>query len=183
VDYSPRNQLLLASYGVVGPVAGSATWALLESTEAGRTCAVRSGEHGVPVRVPVLDDAGVASDRSRTGAKSGSVAGRSRIAGCDRSQPLRNSTGSGSDGLQLRLRLAVDATKFAVMAKTVVDGLGPNDGFRAVIALRSLADDLEAEHVVRALGDGWSWARIAEALDVSRQAVQKKHGHRINATR
>jgi hypothetical protein len=75
VDYSPRNQVLLASYGLIGPVAGSASWALLESTEAGRACAVRAGEHGVPVRVPVLDSAGVASDRSRTGARSGSVAG------------------------------------------------------------------------------------------------------------
>ena len=37
--------------------------------------------------------------------------------------------------------------------------------------------------VVRALGEGWSWARIAEALDISRQAVQKKHGHRIKSAR
>lgn len=66
------------------------------------------------------------------------------------------------------------------MDRTVVDGLTPNDGFRAVQALRALADDLEAEHVVRALSEDWSWARIAEALDITRQAVQKKHGHRIN---
>jgi len=66
------------------------------------------------------------------------------------------------------------------MSRTVVDGLSPNDGFRSVRALRVLADDLEAEHVVRALAGGWSWAQIAEALDVSRQAVQKKHSHRIN---
>jgi hypothetical protein len=69
------------------------------------------------------------------------------------------------------------------MRQTAVDDLGPNDGFRAVRALRALADDLEGEHVVRALGEGWSWARIAEALDVSRQAVQKKHGHRIHPAR
>ena len=61
-----------------------------------------------------------------------------------------------------------------------VDNLSPNDGFRAVRALRVLADNLEAEHVVRALAEGWSWARVAEALDVTRQAVQKKHGHRID---
>ena len=65
------------------------------------------------------------------------------------------------------------------MARTSVDRLSPNDGFRAVQALRILADDLEAEQVVRALSEGWAWARIAEALDVTRQAVQKKHGHRI----
>jgi hypothetical protein len=69
------------------------------------------------------------------------------------------------------------------MRQTAVDDLDPNDGFRAVRALRALADDLEGEHVVRALGEGWSWARIAEALDISRQAVQKKHGHRINPAR
>lgn len=68
------------------------------------------------------------------------------------------------------------------MSRTVIDGLVPNEGFRALRALRVLADDLEAEHVVQALGDGWSWARIAEALDVTRQAVQKKHGHRITPT-
>jgi len=68
------------------------------------------------------------------------------------------------------------------MSRTVVDHLTPNDGFRAVRALRVLADDLEAEHVVQALGEGWSWARIAEALDVTRQAVQKKHSHRITPT-
>lgn len=67
------------------------------------------------------------------------------------------------------------------MAELMVDDLTPNDGFRAVRALRLLADDLEAEHVVRALGEGWSWAQVAEALDVTRQAVQKKHGHLIRS--
>ena len=41
-DYSPRNQVLLASYGVVGPVAGTATWERVPSTEEGRPCAPRS---------------------------------------------------------------------------------------------------------------------------------------------
>ena len=53
LDYSARNQVLLASYGVDGPVAGAETWRLVPSTHEGRTCAVRSGEHGHPVRVPV----------------------------------------------------------------------------------------------------------------------------------
>lgn len=69
------------------------------------------------------------------------------------------------------------------MTRTALDGLAPNDGFRAVQALRVLADDLEAEHVVQALSQGWSWGRVAEALDVTRQAVQKKHGHRIKRAR
>jgi hypothetical protein len=53
LDYSARNQLLLASYGVDGPVAGAETWRLVPSTHEGRPCAVRAGEHGHPVRVPV----------------------------------------------------------------------------------------------------------------------------------
>jgi len=51
-DYSARNQLLLAAHGAVGPVAGIETWRLVPSAD-GHTCAVRSGEHGLPVRVPV----------------------------------------------------------------------------------------------------------------------------------
>jgi hypothetical protein len=72
VDYSARNQVLLASYGVVGPVAGAATWALVTSTD-GTPCAVRAGEHGLPVRVPVLGSGEVPSERSRLGARSGAV--------------------------------------------------------------------------------------------------------------
>ena len=53
LDYSARNQVLLASYGIAGPVAGAATWERVPSVEPGRGCAVRSGEHGLLVRVPV----------------------------------------------------------------------------------------------------------------------------------
>ena len=53
LDYSARNQILLASYGADGPVAGVETWRLVPSTHEDRGCAVRAGEHGYPVRVPV----------------------------------------------------------------------------------------------------------------------------------
>jgi len=53
LDYSARNQVLLASYGADGPVAGAETWRLVPSTTEGRGCSVRAGEHGYPVRVPV----------------------------------------------------------------------------------------------------------------------------------
>ncbi len=53
LDYSARNQALLASYGGDGPVAGTETWRLVPSTEPDRGCAVRAGEHGYPVRVPI----------------------------------------------------------------------------------------------------------------------------------
>jgi len=59
--------------------------------------------------------------------------------------------------------------------------LDPDEGLRAVVALRELADRLEDEHVKRAIGLGWSWARIAEALNVTRQAVHKKHSPRLRA--
>jgi len=53
------------------------------------------------------------------------------------------------------------------------------DGLAAVVALRRLADLLEAAQVDRALQEGWSWSEIAEALGVTRQAVHKKHAKRV----
>jgi hypothetical protein len=77
-DYSPRNQILLASYGVVGPVAGAATWSQVPSVEPGRPVAVRAGEHGLPVRVPVTGEGEVDSARSPVGARSRSVVSEHR---------------------------------------------------------------------------------------------------------
>jgi DNA-binding NarL/FixJ family response regulator len=57
----------------------------------------------------------------------------------------------------------------------------PGDGLAATVALRRLADRLEDAEVERALRQGWSWGRIAEALDVTRQAVHKKHAKRLKA--
>lgn len=54
----------------------------------------------------------------------------------------------------------------------------PGDGLRAVVALRALADRLEAREVRRALDAGWTYADVAGALGVTRQAVHKKHGKR-----
>ncbi|MDQ3675544.1 MAG: helix-turn-helix domain-containing protein, partial [Actinomycetota bacterium] len=42
-------------------------------------------------------------------------------------------------------------------------------GLAAVVALRQLADRLEAGQVERAIDEGWSFAEIAAALGVSRQ--------------
>ena len=52
----------------------------------------------------------------------------------------------------------------------------PAVGLRAVVALRRLADQVEATHVAKARRDGWSWEQIGDALGVSRQAAHKKHG-------
>jgi biotin operon repressor len=49
-------------------------------------------------------------------------------------------------------------------------------GLRAAVALRRLADQVEATHVAAARRSGWSWEQIGDALGVSRQAVHKKYG-------
>jgi hypothetical protein len=67
----------------------------------------------------------------------------------------------------------------SVPAVTATDDLDPDEGLRAVVALRQLADRLEADYVQRAIEEGWSWARVAEALNVTRQAVHKKHSPRL----
>jgi hypothetical protein len=57
----------------------------------------------------------------------------------------------------------------------------PAEGLAAAVALRRLADRLEAGQVERAVLDGWSWQEIAAALGVSRQAAHKKHAKRLKA--
>lgn len=51
----------------------------------------------------------------------------------------------------------------------------PDEALAAVVALRRLADRLERAAVARAIEEGWTWAQVAEALGVTRQAVHKKH--------
>jgi hypothetical protein len=67
-----------------------------------------------------------------------------------------------------------EATKLASAAS----GRDPRTGLRAVAALRKLLERLEALQVQNARDQGWSWQDIAEQLDVSRQAVHKKHAGR-----
>jgi hypothetical protein len=54
----------------------------------------------------------------------------------------------------------------------------PRVGLRAVRALGRLLEHLERTQVDRARAAGWSWQEIAEVLEVSRQAVHKKHARR-----
>jgi DNA-directed RNA polymerase specialized sigma24 family protein len=56
-------------------------------------------------------------------------------------------------------------------------GRDPRVGLRAALALRRLAETLEAVQVSNARAQGWSWQEIADALEVSKQAVHKKYAH------
>jgi DNA-directed RNA polymerase specialized sigma24 family protein len=57
----------------------------------------------------------------------------------------------------------------------------PREGLEAVVALRRMLEALEVAQVENAYLAGWSWARIAEVLGVSKQAVHKKHAKRIRS--
>ena len=57
----------------------------------------------------------------------------------------------------------------------------PKVGLRAEVALRRLLEGLEHLQVTNARRKGWSWQEIADALDVTRQGVHKKHAHLMPA--
>ena len=52
----------------------------------------------------------------------------------------------------------------------------PALGLRASLALRRLAERVEAHHVTAAREQGWSWQQIGEALGITRQSVHTKYG-------
>lgn len=79
---------------------------------------------------------------------------------------MSDSNGSNDD--------SSDPTGLAAQAS----GKDPRVGLRAAVALRRLADTLEAVQVDNARRQGWSWQDIADALQVSKQAVHKKHAGR-----
>lgn len=70
------------------------------------------------------------------------------------------------------------------MTADVVDGAqlsaaltsdDPAIGFRAVLALRRLAEQVEASQVASARRQGWSWQQIGDALGITRQSVHAKY--------
>lgn len=58
--------------------------------------------------------------------------------------------------------------------KTLPRADDPAEALAAVVALRLAADKLERKAVAQALAQGWSWAQVAEALGVSKQAAHKR---------
>ncbi|WP_040702596.1 hypothetical protein [Nocardiopsis ganjiahuensis] len=52
----------------------------------------------------------------------------------------------------------------------------PETGLRAALALRRLAERVEANQVAAARRAGWSWQQIGDALGVTRQSIHTKYG-------
>jgi hypothetical protein len=55
----------------------------------------------------------------------------------------------------------------------------PELGLLGVISLRDVAHVCEEHQVARARAAGWTWAQIAEALEVTPQAVHQRHAARL----
>ncbi len=70
------------------------------------------------------------------------------------------------------------------VSKAVTEAVGSDvaKGLRAALALRRLAEELETMQVRSARKAGWSWADIAEALAVSKQAVHKKYAELVDGS-
>jgi DNA-binding NarL/FixJ family response regulator len=72
----------------------------------------------------------------------------------------------------------VDAMTQATKLAAAAGSRDPEVGLQAVAALRRLLERLEALQVANARDQGWSWQDIARELQISRQAVHKKHAER-----
>jgi hypothetical protein len=62
---------------------------------------------------------------------------------------------------------------------TAATSENPAVGLRAALALRRLAERVEANQVAVARCQGWSWQQIGDALGVTRQSVHTKHGKEL----
>lgn len=61
-----------------------------------------------------------------------------------------------------------------------LDVTDPDEAFATVVALRLQADRLERRAARQAISAGWTWADIAEALGVTRQAAHKRLSTKIS---
>ena len=58
----------------------------------------------------------------------------------------------------------------------------PEKALAAVVSLRLIAAKLERRAVIEAITQGWTWAQVAEALGVSRQAVHKRYARIVKTS-
>jgi hypothetical protein len=75
----------------------------------------------------------------------------------------------------------ISSTRFDVVNE-LVDIPDPNDpatALAAVVSMRPTADRLELAAVQVAIGEGWSWALVADSLGVTPQAAHKRLARRI----
>jgi hypothetical protein len=63
--------------------------------------------------------------------------------------------------------------------RTAATSEDPAVGLRAALALRRLAERVEATQIAVARRRGWSWQQIGDALGVTRQSVHAKHGKEL----
>jgi hypothetical protein len=59
---------------------------------------------------------------------------------------------------------------------TAISSEDPAEGLRASLALRRLAERVEADRVAAARRQGWSWQQIGDALGITRQSIHAKYG-------
>ena len=69
-----------------------------------------------------------------------------------------------------------DTDRGSVDLSAVLATGDPAVGLRAVLALRRLAERVEAQQVAMAREQGWSWQQIGDAVGVTRQSIHTKYG-------
>lgn len=81
-----------------------------------------------------------------------------------------------------RIERAGDPGDFLEAARKVVECARSDDRLFAVAVLKDRLPDIERDAVEQAIAAGASWARIAESLGVTRQAIFSKYGPQARAT-
>jgi hypothetical protein len=77
---------------------------------------------------------------------------------------------------QSKLTEVNDTDQGSVDLSTLLATADPAIGLRAVLALRRLAERVEARQVALAREQGWSWQQIGDAVGVTRQSIHTKYG-------
>lgn len=57
----------------------------------------------------------------------------------------------------------------------------PEAALAAVVSLRRAAARLEVTAVTEAIGQGWTWAQVGEALGITAQAAHKRFATEVRA--